>query len=121
METTMTTSADPSTARARKPQVSRSGKTDRPKDGHRVKKTIVMDRKLESLLMAIASFQDMDASELAAILIDRGLRERHPKLYDALCPFEPKIARRAKPDASVDTTDRAGGGLGVRDDEAAAA
>jgi hypothetical protein len=99
MEATMTPTAEPTIKKTRKAQGRTSTKADRQKDDGRVKATIVMDRKLHCLLSSIATFQDMDGSELAALLIDRGLKERHRELYDALYVFEPKVAKRAKPDA----------------------
>jgi len=121
MEKTMSTSVDQSIQRSRKAQGAKSAEPDRRTSESRVKKTIVMDRRLESLLIAIAGFQDMDASELAVKLIDAGLKRSHGDLYDALQPFKPKISRKSKADASVDTTDRATEGLGVSGDAEQAA
>jgi hypothetical protein len=121
MGTTMTTAADPSTAKRGKAQGGRSAKTDRLKSATAVKATIVMDQKLHCLLSSIATFQGMNGSELAVKLIDRGLKASYSDLYEALQPFNPKSSKRAKADASGDTTDRAAEGFGVSGDEAAAA
>lgn len=115
---TMSPAADTAKPKARKTKGSKSVKTDPAKN---VKATIVMSRKLDFLLSTIASYRDMERSELAASLIEAGLRENHGHLYYALRQFEPEKAVKAKPDASGDTTDRAVGGPGVRDDAEVAA
>jgi hypothetical protein len=99
METATTPTAEAPVRKARQPHSRTSARPDSRKDDGRVKATIVMDRKLHWLLSSIAGNQGMDGSELAALLIDRGLKERHAKLYLALEAFTPKVARKAKPDA----------------------
>jgi hypothetical protein len=101
---------------AAKPQRRKSTKPDKPKSSDRVKATIVMDRQLHCMLSSIAGFQGMDGSELAELLIDRGLRDRHKDQYEALKQFEAKPPRKAKPDASGDSTDRTGDPAGITSD-----
>jgi hypothetical protein len=108
MEAMMIPTAETAIRKPRKPQGRTSAKPDGRKDDGKVKATIVMDRKLHWLLSSIAGNQGMDGSELAALLIDRGLRERHSRLYEALDQFTPKASRRARPDASGADRESAG-------------
>jgi hypothetical protein len=108
----MTTAADTATLRAPKAKRAKSVKTDKPKDGRTVKATIVMDVKLHCLLSSIAPFLGLNCSELAVDLIERGLKERHEAMYNALDGFKPKVRKQAKPASSVvdnDSADTDGG------------
>jgi hypothetical protein len=80
METMMTPTAEAPIRKLRSAQGRTSTKADRKKDGARVKATIVMDGELHLVLSSIASHQDEDLSALAALRIDRGLKERHRAL-----------------------------------------
>jgi hypothetical protein len=113
MEAMTIPTAEPSVRRSRKPHGRTSARADKLKDDSRVKATIVMDRKLHWLLSSIAGNQGMDGSELAASLIERGLRERHSRLYEALADFEPKVPKREKSAVSVMTDGSAGDAAGV--------
>jgi hypothetical protein len=87
-------------------QGGRAGKKDGPKTTERVKSTIVMDRDLDFLLGSIAHHQDMERSELAVSLIERGLRDHYGPLYEALRPFTVKMADKASRDDSGVEEDR---------------
>jgi hypothetical protein len=106
MSTTISPSVDTSIQKDRQRQKARSAKTDRPKDGSTVKATIVMDRKLHCLLSSIARFQDMDGSELAVELIEKGLKgDRYAGFVQALDPFTPKVRKKAKADGPGDNSE----------------
>jgi hypothetical protein len=121
METTASTAGEMATPRSRKRQGAKSRKTDQPKVAGTVKATIVMSRNLDFLLSSIASYRGVDRSTLAASLIDKGLRSDQGDLYRALSSFKPEKAGKASHDAPDANSDRADGGLGVRDDADVAA
>jgi hypothetical protein len=104
--------------KARKTKGAKSVKTDPTKN---VKATIVMSRKLDFLLSSIASYRDLDRSELAVSLIEFGIREKHGHLYSILKGLEPEKSSKARADDSGEITDRQDGAPGVSSDEREAA
>jgi hypothetical protein len=105
MEAMMTQAAEPAVSPSARGQGRKSRKADRSKSDDTVKATIVMDRKLHWVLSSIAGNQGMDGSELAASLIERGLRERHSKLYENLSLFEVKSPPKKEKIAAPVVTD----------------